>query len=225
MNFFVLGLSDGLKSGNLGYRVHNVLAVLHSLSASEGCSPAVIQSSVASSLRSAMRKASSLILEPYMEIEVTSSSDVVGDVMDDVTDRRSGEVKSAVAEENGSGLVRVVFVAPLKKVSQRKLIRLLISYALILVFLFFCFNEIQWTAFISKYKDELWEQLIKIGEPLQIFWNCSLIIAKIKIQAMVFKSCQLDESMLQTAKKNYGTAEFLRNTGCFRCWIIRRKRE
>ena len=131
MKFFVLGLSDGLKSGNLGYRAHNVLAVLHSLSASEGCSPAVIQSSVASSLRSAMRKASSLILEPYMEIEVTSSSDVVGDVMDDVTGRRSGEVKSAVAEENGSGLVRVVFVAPLKKVSQRKLMRLLISYALI----------------------------------------------------------------------------------------------
>ena len=114
-----LGLKDACQSGVLGHGIHGVLFTLKSVHMmSETCSPAIIQSGITTCIRNALKKAGVVLMEPLMNIDITTPNDAFIDVMNDIM-ARGGEIQES--ESLAGNATRVRFSAPLSKVRKQNL--------------------------------------------------------------------------------------------------------
>ena len=82
---------------------------------SDSCSPAIVQSGITTCIRNALKKAGVVLMEPLVNIDVTTPDDTFSDVMNDVIARGGDVVHSESLRGNST---RLRFSAPLSKVSS-----------------------------------------------------------------------------------------------------------
>jgi len=100
------GIHDSANTGPLGgYQMIDVKAIIIDASYSEDeSSELAFQMAGASAFKNACRKAEPLLLEPIMEVEVTTPEECLGDILGDLNSRR-GKIKSMDTKVN-SRIVR-----------------------------------------------------------------------------------------------------------------------
>ncbi|KDD71778.1 hypothetical protein H632_c4421p0 [Helicosporidium sp. ATCC 50920] len=111
------GLATALQSGPLGgYPVQDVVATLHDgVAHSVDSSPLAFELAAVGACREGMRQAGMRLLEPVMDVEVTSPEQFVGSVMGSLSSRR-GVLQSSTRDDGAALTLRAA--VPLAEMSS-----------------------------------------------------------------------------------------------------------